>query len=110
MDDKTGGLVDEIKVRGFTLKSPSSQEKINYATMKDLIVRWTQGEARSLETETSNMKINRQAQTVTSVTGKKVYSNTGFNKRWKPSADLAGEIVRTFPYGAVDADFCDLPK
>ncbi len=78
--------------------------------MKDMVIAWTDGKAKEVDAPTSNFKINWQALTITSVKSKKVYRNTGFNKRWRPCAEVAGNIVRTFPFGALSPDFDDIPK
>lgn len=105
-----GDMLDElVKCRGFSLRNVRAREKINYGVMKQMIHDWMNGKVETVETGNFTFRISRKDFSVTSAVTKKVYKNDNFNKRWL-HPDEADKCIRTYPYGAQNPQFVDLPK
>ena len=100
-----------VKIRGFRLGQERTKRILNSANMRSLLLDALDGKQRSLVTETNQFRLNLKKQTVTTTTLRKEYRNYGIvPKRWlPPDRNDVDQFVTTIPFGAVHANYSDMP-
>ena len=97
------------KVRGFTLKSHYSKNKLSFDTVHEMVCSWMCGVSKTVEVDTFHMQIERATMKIRSGVHARKYSNMTNTKRMLLDHDIASNpTCTTVPYGAKHSVYSDV--